>query len=105
MKTIAWSTLLMLSAISVSHAFSLSSVSCSDNVASLSVSDITIGNTVSASVSQSGSGSWIALGSIEAGSTSMVFPLLMEGVDGITDYQTASYRVTSGDLSATGTCP
>ena len=104
MKTISSTAILMFSAISSANAVSISSVSCSDNVASLSVAEITVGKTVSASVSQSGSGNWVALGSVEADSATMVFPLPMEGIEGITDYEAASYKVVSGDLSATSIC-
>ena len=93
--------ILMFSAISSANAVSISSVSCSDNVASLYVAEITVGKTVSASVSQSGCGNWVALGPVEAGPATMVFPLLMEGIEGITDYGSASYKVLSSDLSAT----
>ena len=51
-----------------------------------------------------GSGNWVALGSVEADSATMVFPLPMEGIEGITDYEAASYKVVSGDLSATSIC-
>jgi len=104
MKTILSTAILMFSAISSANAVSISSVSCSDNVASLSVVDITVGQTVSASVSQSGSGNWVALGSVEADSESMVFPLPMEGIEGISDYETASYKVVTDDLSASASC-
>ena len=46
----------------------------------------------------------MALGSVEADSATMVFPLPMEGIEGITDYEAASYKVVSGDLSATSIC-
>lgn len=104
MKTIAYSAVFMLAAASAANAVSITSVSCSDNVASLSVADITVGETVSASVSQSGSGSWIALGSVEADAATMVFPVPMEGIEGVTDYEAASYKVVSGQSSATGNC-
>lgn len=104
MKTIVCTAIFMLASASAANAISISSVSCSDNVASLSVGDITVGQTVSASVSQSGSGNWVALGSVDADSASMVFPLPMEGIEGITDYEAASYKVVSGELSATSTC-
>ena len=104
MKTILSTAILMFSAISSTNAVSISSVSCSDNVASLSVVDITVGQTVSASVSQSGSGNWVALGSVEADSESMVFPLPMEGIEGISDYETASYKVVTDDLSDSASC-
>ena len=93
--------ILMFSAMNAANAISISSVSYSDNVASLSVAEITVGKTVSASVSQSGSGNWVALGSVQANSATMVFPLPMEDIEGITDYEAAYHEVFSGDLPAT----
>ena len=100
MKTILSTAILMFSAISSANAIRISSVRCSDNVASLFVAEITVGKTVSASVSQSESGNWVALGTVEADSATMVFPLPMEGIEGITDHEAASYKVVPGDLSA-----
>ena len=84
------------------------SASCSGGVATLSIGGVSSSDVVSISISQNGSSDWFDLGSSDAGAASLTIPVPGQSIGdlpaSLTDYSTATYRVTAGGSTVSGTC-
>jgi len=84
------------------------SITCATDTVCFAMSNLTVGETFSLEVSQSGSGGWISLGGAEAPSSSLTIPANVTGsddLDALTDSSAATYRVTQSGVSVTANCP
>ena len=93
---------------SVAQASVSISVTCTSNVATFAITGLTLDENFIMRVSQNGSSDWTNLGVVApALAESIVIPLPMEGNEGlasITSYNSATYRVASGNSVVTAIC-
>ena len=92
---------------SVAQASVSISVTCTSNVATFAITGLTLDETFTMSVSQNGSSDWTNLGVAPPPAESMIIPVPMEGNEdlaSITSYNSAIYRVASGDSVVTAVC-